>query len=184
MNYILPSIKSLILLYLGSLVLYSAFVYPYEFQSANPPFLIFIMDAVNLIVHEAGHFFFKFLGRTLYLMGGTIMQILLPLGIAVFVWFKARDWVFLPLFWTGHAMINGSIYIYDARFMNLQLIREGLLHDWFYALSENNWLNAHDDIAYTVGILGFLAMVTAIAHGINTTISGFLRASRGEELPA
>jgi len=37
-----------------------------------------LIDNANLIIHEAGHFFFSFFGEFIHAAGGTLMQILFP----------------------------------------------------------------------------------------------------------
>jgi hypothetical protein len=40
-----------------------------------------LIDHVNLIVHEAGHLLFGWLGATLGLWGGTLLELLVPLAL-------------------------------------------------------------------------------------------------------
>ena len=42
------------------------------------------IDSVNLVVHESGHLLFGWLGPTLGLWGGTILQWLVPLLLAAY----------------------------------------------------------------------------------------------------
>ena len=37
-----------------------------------------MIDNADLVIHEAGHFFFRFFGSYIYTLGGTLMQIILP----------------------------------------------------------------------------------------------------------
>jgi len=46
-----------------------------------------LIDNVDLVIHEAGHLFFKFFGKYIYTLGGTLMQIILP-SIIFFYFFK------------------------------------------------------------------------------------------------
>ena len=41
-----------------------------------------LMDNIDLVIHEAGHFFFSLFGKFIYTLGGTLMQIILPSIIA------------------------------------------------------------------------------------------------------
>ncbi len=97
-----------------------------------------LMSAFNLIVHESGHFFFRFFGRFMMIAGGTIMELLLP---AVFV-FQGIYWhnrlgTQLSLLWLGQAFVGVSIYAADAQDRALPLI--GNLgpeaHDWHNMLA-------------------------------------------------
>ncbi|MCU0365459.1 MAG: hypothetical protein MUE93_07320 [Ignavibacteriaceae bacterium] len=41
-----------------------------------------LLDNIDLVIHEAGHFFFMLFGKFIYTLGGTLMQIILPSIIA------------------------------------------------------------------------------------------------------
>lgn len=47
-----------------------------------------LVHAFDLLVHEAGHFFFRFFGRFMMIAGGSLLQLLLP---ALFV-FQGIHW--------------------------------------------------------------------------------------------
>src|SRR3989337_1847891 len=46
------------------------------------------IDNADLVIHEAGHFFFMFFGKFIYTAGGTLMQIILPSLIS---WYFFRN---------------------------------------------------------------------------------------------
>jgi len=97
-----------------------------------------LLDAFNLIVHEAGHFFFRFFGRFMMFAGGTIMQLAMP---ALFVFqgvYWHNKWALqLALLWLGQSFVSVSVYAADAQARALPLI--GNLgpesHDWYNMLS-------------------------------------------------
>jgi hypothetical protein len=43
-----------------------------------------LIDHVNLVVHEGGHLLFAWLGQTLGLWGGTLLELIVPLALAVY----------------------------------------------------------------------------------------------------
>ncbi len=43
-----------------------------------------LLDNIDLVIHEAGHIFFRFFGKFIYTLGGTLMQIIIPSIIAGF----------------------------------------------------------------------------------------------------
>jgi hypothetical protein len=47
-----------------------ATVYAPGARPSNPPFLLFVMDTINLFIHEAGHFFLRPFGRFVHVLGG------------------------------------------------------------------------------------------------------------------
>lgn len=123
-----------------------------------------LMDSADLIIHEAGHFFFMFFGRFIHIAGGTIMQMLLPL---ILVWhFYVHDYRFgtqVSLFWLGHNLINISVYAADARLRRLPLLGGDIAsHDWWNMLRMLDWL-AYDQVIgnlfFGAAILVFLLLL-------------------------
>ena len=108
------------------------------------------LDNADLLIHEAGHFFFMLFGPFLRVAGGTLMQILLP---SLLVWhFWRHSYRFgaqVSLFWLGHNFINISVYAADARARLLPLLGgDNVVHDWWYML----------------GTLGILEHDRAVGH--------------------
>jgi hypothetical protein len=146
MRYVGITLKSLVIAYASYLLLFLAVEYhpddPLGFQA---PFFLWVLDTVNLFIHEAGHLFCSWFGQTIYILGGSLVQVLLPLLLAFVTWREKPHQVGYPLFWTGESLVNVSVYIADAPHKNLKLIKEGLIHDW-------NWLLRNNlDIAETIG---------------------------------
>jgi hypothetical protein len=107
-----------------------------------------LIDNADLVIHEAGHFFFMFFGRFIYTLGGTLMQIILPTLIAWY-FFKNnyKTGVQISLLWLGQNFINISVYAADAQAMKLPLLGGNhVYHDWNYILGHLNLLT-YDYIA-------------------------------------
>ncbi len=68
------------LAFFGWLVFYAIFLLYAAFDHTG---FLFI-DYVNLIIHEAGHFFFSWFGYTINILGGTLGELLVPLLCALF----------------------------------------------------------------------------------------------------
>ena len=118
-----------------------------------------LLDGADLIIHEAGHFFFRFFGPFLHAAGGTLMQIILP---SLIVWhFTVHGYRFgtqVGLLWLGQSFINISVYAADARARVLPLLGgPHVQHDWHYLLGQLGLL-AHDQ-AVGYGFFG-LALLT------------------------
>src|SRR5262245_34291057 len=47
-----------------------------------------LIDHVNLVVHEGGHLLFSWLGETLGLWGGTLLELIVPFVLAVYFTFR------------------------------------------------------------------------------------------------
>ncbi len=75
-----------------------------------------LIDNADLVIHEAGHLFFKFFGNYIYTLGGTLMQIILP-SIILFYFFRNyyRTGMQFSLLWLGQNFINISVYAADAQ---------------------------------------------------------------------
>ena len=109
-----------------------------------------LIDNADLVIHEAGHFFFMFFGRFIYTLGGTLMQIILPSLIA---WYFFRNnyktGVQVALLWLGQNLINISVYAADARTMKLPLLGGShVYHDWHFLLGYLNILEYDSTVGY------------------------------------
>ncbi len=166
MRYATPILKSLAILWLARVLWFVAFDYDPTLRTWSPPLLIVLLDAVTLIIHEAGHFFFQVLGHTLYVMGGSIFQVLFPAGITIFVWRRWPAHTVWPLFWTGQSMCNAAIYIADAPVKRLHLIGRGLIHDWNHLATHLGFMDSAVSIAQWVHWIGVAVCLVALAHGI------------------
>lgn len=97
-----------------------------------------LLDNIDLVIHESGHFFFYFFGKFIYTLGGTLMQIILPSIIALFFFRNNyRTGVQFSLLWLGQNFINISVYAADAQARKLPLLGgDKVYHDWHYMLGE------------------------------------------------
>jgi hypothetical protein len=150
---------------LGAYILYILYVLAVDYSPGehpvNPPFLLFVMDTINLFIHEAGHLFMKPFGMVIYMLGGSAVQVLLPLALLVVTWLQQPRQTPYPAFWVGESMINVSVYIADAPYRKLKLIAPGLKHDWNWLLSDN--LEAAEPLSVIVYAIGMLLCVGSFA---------------------
>lgn len=123
-----------------------------------------LLDNIDLVIHEAGHFFFSLFGKFIYTLGGTLMQIILPSIIAAYFFRNSyRTGVQFGLLWLGQNFINISVYAADAQARKLPLLGGNkVYHDWHYLLSttgilEYDYLVGY--IFYGIAILVFLVAV-------------------------
>ncbi len=120
-------------------------------------FLFF--DYVNLPFHEFGHLFFAPFGETLSILGGTIMQCAIPFGIMLNFLYRAEPAGFaFSGFWLGENFLYTSVYVADARKMELPLVGGGE-HDWNILLSKWNLLNSDILIARILNTFGWVVMI-------------------------
>src|SRR3989339_2243743 len=108
------------------------------------------IDNADLVIHEAGHFFFMLFGKFIYTLGGTLMQILLPSLIIWYFWRNSyRTGAQVGLLWLGQNLINISVYAADARAHALPLLGGNkVYHDWTYILGTTNLLQYDIEVGY------------------------------------
>jgi hypothetical protein len=158
--------------YLSSILFFLATSYdPSDPAGFDPPFLLFLLDWINLFVHEAGHFVFRIFGQWMHMIGGSLLQVVVPLALAVVSFRQDPSHSTLPLFWAGESMVNLSVYIADAPYKQLKLIARGLVHDWNWLLADN--LEAAGTIATVVFGAGILWCAAAVAGGAWFAVRSF-----------
>jgi hypothetical protein len=168
MRYITLTLKLTVIAYGAYLLWFLAFeYYPADPLGFQVPFVLWVIDTINLFIHEAGHLFFRLFGQTMYILGGSITQCLLPLALAIVTWREKPRWesmpsaqVGLPLFWFGENLVNVSVYIADAPYKNLKLIKNGLIHDWHWLLAEH--LHWAEPMGLVVRGLGLVVCAASI----------------------
>lgn len=123
-----------------------------------------LLDGVNLLFHEAGHPIFGLLGwETLGLLGGTLMQLLVPLLVGAAFWRKRQTAGFaVAMVWTGENALNIARYMADARTQILPLVGGGE-HDWGTLFGQWGCLGRDTTIAAVVRTAGWAVMLSAWA---------------------
>jgi hypothetical protein len=130
------------------------------------------LDSLDLAIHETGHLVFSFGGEFLTLLGGTLLQLIVPLAFLVALWRQGdRHGATVPLWWLGQNCWNVSIYIKDARAQELPLVGGGE-HDWALMLAELDWLHRDQVIGGAVFFVGFLLYLAALVIGWKALSSG------------
>jgi hypothetical protein len=128
-------------------------------------FVIWVIDTIDLFIHETGHLIFSIFGRFIGFLGGSLFQIIIPVAtILVFARSSLRSIPF-TLYWTGQSMVNVSIYIGDAPYQRLHLISRAAIHDWKWLLNYTGTMEYAGDIAGTVNAVGLLTCCIGIAIG-------------------
>jgi hypothetical protein len=123
------------------------------------------LDSLDLAIHEAGHLVFAFDGETLQLLGGTLMQVIVPAAFVIALWRSDdRHGATVPLWWLGQNCWNISVYIKDARTQVLPLVGGGE-HDWALLLDQWGWLERDQKLGGAVYLVGVLLYLTAVIAG-------------------
>jgi len=128
--------------------------------------IYFLMDTVTFIIHEGGHTIFGFFGwRFLTVLGGTLLQILIPFLIFVVSWRKNQLYISqIALYWLGFAWLDSSGYAADAYNQDLPLFGNlpKSAHDFLNMLSDLNILNHYKTVAWILFSIGVLILITGI----------------------
>lgn len=123
------------------------------------------LDNVDLIIHEAGHTIFFFLGDFMQILAGSLFQVAIPFVFALY--FLLRNEIFssgIVFLWMSQSLANVSVYIADAERMSLPLLGgEGSIHDWNYLLSHTGLLSLTPQVTMCIVMLSVIAMAAGIA---------------------
>jgi hypothetical protein len=126
------------------------------------------LDAVDLAIHEAGHLAFAPLGEFMTVLGGTLLQVIMP---AAFVWYFARRGdrhaASVALWWVAQNLWNIAVYVQDAQTEALPLVGGGE-HDWAYLLDVAGWLERDQLVGGLVRLAGTVVFAVAILWGLAT----------------
>jgi hypothetical protein len=144
---------------IGWLITYAVFLLYAAFDHSGFLFL----DYVNLIIHEAGHFFVGWFGYTITILGGTLGELLVPLLCGVyFFWQREVTAVAFCSFWFFENFLYIGTYMADARAQALPLVGSGD-HDWEILFGQWGLLNQDQKIGGTTRMLGWLGMLATVA---------------------
>jgi hypothetical protein len=125
------------------------------------------IDSANLVVHEGGHLLFRWFGPTLCLWGGTILQWLVPLLLAMYFFHERQPaaFIFCAFFFFENWLYTAT-YMGDARAMVLPLVTTGdpeyVEHDWNTIFTSLGVLPYDTRIAAIVSFLGWCGMLASV----------------------
>ncbi|HYC78281.1 MAG TPA: hypothetical protein VEI02_11705 [Planctomycetota bacterium] len=136
-----------------------------------------LFSGIDLGIHEAGHLLFSGCGMFLAVAGGTILQLLAPVAAGVVLARQGdRFGVCVAAAWLGVNLVEVSVYMGDARAMELPLVTVGgghPLHDWNYLLGRCGLLRSDRALAGVVRTAG------AALHALALLGGGWLIAGMG-----
>ena len=125
------------------------------------------IDLVFLPIHEGGHLLFGWLGQLMGVAGGTLLQLGVPLAIAIyFLFHRQLPGTAFASFFFFENFLQIATYMADARRMELPLVTVGNAdeagHDWFILFSRMGVLNQDTRIAAAARLLGWLGMIGVV----------------------
>jgi len=123
---------------------------------------------VNLVSHEAGHIVFAPFGSFMMSLGGSLLQVLVPIVCAGTFLIQQEDpfGAAVCTWWAGESLVDLSPYIDDARTLQLMLLGgpanavEG--HDWEAILTTMGWLHLDQALARSAWLVGACVMAGAL----------------------
>lgn len=129
------------------------------------------MHNIVLPIHEAGHVFFIPFGEFMTILGGSLFQVALPLGIGLAFLLRQRDafGAAICLWWAGASLVDVAPYIWDSLDPQMILIGghtgEDGPHDWIYLLERFGAMKHAHAWGVAVHHFGTLVMIAGVAWG-------------------
>jgi len=130
------------------------------------------MHLVNLVFHEAGHVIFRLLGQFMSILGGSLLQLFVP--VIFFIAFLKRQDSFaasIMLWWLAQSMMDLVAYIDDAQRQEMWLLGgvQGKdmpgIHDWNNILGQLGLLDYAHVLAVFTSWMAILLMLLAFYWG-------------------
>ncbi len=137
------------------------------YAAANHDGFLFI-DNANLVVHEGGHALFGWFGYKIGIMGGTLLQWMVPFLLASYFFYHRQlaGFVFCTFFFFENFLYTAT-YMADARAEALPLVSLGdsetVEHDWNTMFGWWGLLLHDTQIAAFVRFLGWIGMIGIVA---------------------
>jgi hypothetical protein len=145
-----------------ALVAWLVFFLGFLWYAASSKENFLFLDNVNLVVHEAGHPLFGLFGYVIGILGGTLMELLVPLGIAIYFWWHRHTaGVAFCVFWFFENFLYIGTYMADARRLTLPLVGSGD-HDWEILFDHWHVLHLDQKIGGMTRTLGWWGMVLTV----------------------
>jgi hypothetical protein len=124
-----------------------------------------LFGGITFGAHEFGHLFFGFGGEWLTIAGGSLMQLLVPIGAAAAV-LQKRDWFGAAVCGLFLAASLGDLswYIADARARELDLLSfspDGSGHDWAFLLRRAGLLQKDLVLARFARFVGWCVLLAS-----------------------
>jgi hypothetical protein len=161
----------------GYLLIYLCFfVWGWSFilsDLKSPELNASFMHNINLVFHEAGHVIFRLFGNFMAILGGSLLQLIVPFMVILVFIFKHRDnfAASIGLWWLAQSMMDLVPYISDARSQDMWLLG-GVrgkdmpgIHDWNNILTRLGLLEYDQALATTVMVVAIGLMLLSFVWG-------------------
>lgn len=157
-------------------------------QFARTPLSPDAMDSFlhlpDLVFHEAGHVLFSPFGQFITVLGGSLLQVMIPVIAAVAFFRQEQPFsVAIMAWWAGQNLVDLAPYIADARSLSLVLLGghtgaevEG--HDWEFILTQLGLTHLDQGIGTATHAIGILIMIGALIVAGRTVLTNDPRGAR------
>lgn len=131
------------------------------------------IHTINLVFHEAGHVIFRLFGSFMTVLGGSLMQLVMPLVVLFSLQIKNKDTfgASIGLWWLAQSLMDLVAYIDDAQRQELWLLGgvQGKdmpgIHDWNNILSQLDLLGHAHTIATAASWFAIFLMLLSFVWG-------------------
>ncbi len=126
-----------------------------------------LFSGITFGAHELGHLFWMPFGEWMGVAGGSLTQLLVPVGAAAAMR-RSKDWFGVAAcgLFLAASLADLSWYIGDARAELMDLVsfsEEGAIHDWNYLLRSMGLLRSDRQLA---GFTRFVAWMVLLASSV------------------
>lgn len=125
-----------------------------------------LIDLVFLPIHEGGHLLFGWFGQWPGVLGGTALQLGVPLALTVYFVFQRHiPGTAFCAFFFFEQFLKTATSMADSRRQELQYVTVGegdAIHDWFFVFSNLGLLEYDTLIGGVVQVLGWLGMLATL----------------------
>jgi hypothetical protein len=132
-----------------------------------------LFAGITFGVHELGHLLFAFFGEFMTVAGGSLNQLLIPIGAGLLL-YHYRDYFGIAVAgtWLSSSLMDLARYIGDARAQELDLVGfgEDPQHDWTWLLGHCNLLGADTRIASVTRGAGLVVLLVSLGFGVWTCL--------------
>ncbi len=131
-----------------------------------------VFASLNLAFHEAGHVFFSCFGKFFGILGGTLLECLMPFFLGIH-FYRQREFFGIALCfgWVATVFSGVAVYCGDARAESLPLVtlfgmEPEIAHDWNYLLGQMGILRYDLAVASLFRVLGAASLIVCLVTGI------------------
>jgi len=124
------------------------------------------MHVINLVFHEAGHVIFRLFGDFMAVLGGSLLQLIVPLVFLVAFSLKRDNFAAsVMLWWFAQSLMDLVAYVDDAQRQEMWLLGgvQGKdmpgIHDWHTILSQLGLLDWSHGLAVLTSWVAILLML-------------------------